>query len=72
MSRCCARRPNDGVVDRELIERAVRGEPVALTNTEMQLAILLHRRRHGSGLTQLASHFNYSRSAIGEMIARLR
>lgn len=70
--RCCQRRPDDGVVDRELIERAVRGEPVTLTPTEMRMAILIHRTRHGTGLTELSRHFNYSRSAIGELLARYR
>lgn len=72
MARCCTRRRDDGVVDHVLIERAVQGQPVELSITELRLAILLRHRRHGTGLNELAAHFNYSRSSVADVLARYR
>lgn len=60
------------MVDHELIERAVRGQPVTLTPTELRMAILLRHRRHHTPLGQLAEHFNYSRSSVADILATYR
>ena len=66
MTRCCNRRPEDGVVDRENIDRAVRGHNVRLSPTELKIAIGIMTRR-GKGLNEIAGHFNYSRSQVAEI-----
>lgn len=59
-------------MDREAVERAVRGQQVTLSPTELRLAILLRRDRYQTGLSELAAHFSYSRSSIAEIIANHR
>lgn len=60
------------MVDREAIERAVRGQHAVLSPTELRLAILLRRDRYQTGLAELATHFSYSRSSIAEIVANHR
>lgn len=72
MTQCCDRRREDGVVDREAIERAVAGQPVSLSPTELRMAILVKAKRHGTGLNGLAAHFNYARSSVAEILAAAR
>lgn len=66
MARCCTRRPEDGVVDRENIDRAVRGLPATLSPTELRISIGLLARQ--KTLSQIAAHFNYSRSMVAEIL----
>lgn len=70
--RCCGTRPDDGVVDREAIERAARGQYAVLTRTERELTIALMARRQRMGLKAISQQLNYSRSQTAEILRRHR
>lgn len=74
MSLCCARRPNDGTVDREEIDRAVQGRRATISPDEYRIVVMrLARERHW-GLTRITEHTNgySSRSTVATILAKLR
>lgn len=71
MTRCCARRPEDGMPDRENINRAVQGQPATLSPTEMQMAVF-KLMKSGKGLNEISRHLSYSRSQVAALQQTIR
>lgn len=72
MSTCCGRRPNDGTVDREQINRAVQGRAATISPDEFKIvAYRLHSERRW-GLQQISQHTGYSRSVVAATLADQR
>lgn len=73
MTRCCARRPEDGVLDAENIDRAARGHnpPGGLSPTELAI-VIAKLDRAGMGLNAISAHLSYSRSQVAEILQRVR
>lgn len=73
MTRCCTRRPEDGVLDRENVDRGVRGHnpPGGLSPTELAI-VIAKLDRGGMGLNAIAAHLSYSRSQVAEILQRVR
>lgn len=69
MTACCGRRVEDGTVDREEINRAVRGNAATLSPTERRLVIWRLRVENGWGLTLISRHVGYSRTETARILA---
>lgn len=73
MSACCGRRPNDGTIDRENIDRAMAGRPATISPDEFRIIVMRLNRERGWGLTRISGSMNYaSRSTVAEILASLR
>lgn len=73
MSGCCARRPNDGVIDRNNVDRAMEGRPATISPDEYRIVVMrLARERHW-GLTRISSYLTYaSRSTVASILKSIR
>lgn len=70
MNGCCnLTRPDDGVLDRIAIERAVQGQTVTLTRRERTLTVWRLANQRGWGLDRISQHMGYSRSQVAEILA---
>ena len=72
MSQCCGRRPNDGTVDRESVDRAVQGRPATLSPPEFEIVVFRLSRERRWGLQQISRHTGYSRSQVAATLAKQR
>lgn len=73
MSACCGRRPNDGTIDRENIDRAMAGRAATISPDEFRIVVMRLKRERGWGLTKISSSITYgSRSTVAAILASLR
>jgi hypothetical protein len=72
MTACCGRRPNDGTIDREEVDRAVQGRSATLSPPEFELVVYRLARERRWGLQQIARHTGYSRSQVAATLAKQR
>lgn len=70
MNGCCQRlRPDDGVMDKVAVERAMQGLNTELTRDERKLVIWRLHQTRGWGLDRISQHLGYSRSKVSELLA---
>lgn len=73
MNGCCTTtRHDDGVLDREAINRAVQGQPTPLTRKERSMVVWRLHSERSWGLDRISAHLGYSRSSVAEILANTR
>lgn len=72
MGCCTTLRADDGLIDDVLIERAMRGQTVALSRKERAWLIFQLATKRGWGLDRISAHIGYSRTQVAEILASAR
>lgn len=72
MACCTTTRPDDGNIDQAAVDRAMQGQPVALSAREKKWLMWRLATERGMGLDLIARHVGVGRTQVATLLASAR